>query len=84
MERLEDDIRERFLPALRETQHDRIAAGLALGIALMFYDSHDHGQSLQQEMLQDNKEWVRMSGVLALGLAYVGQHKRHGVISQYV
>ena len=84
MERLEEDIRERFLPVLRETQHDRTAAGLAFGIALMFYDSHDHGEALQQEMLRDGREYVRMAGVLALGLAYVGQHHRHAVISQYV
>ena len=82
MERLEEEIRERFLPALRETQHDRIAAGLAIGIALMFYDSHNHGEALQEEMLHDNKEYVRMAGVQALGLAYVGQHHRHAVISQ--
>lgn len=82
MERLEEEIGERFLPALRETQHDRIAAGLAIGIALMFYDSHNHGEALQEEMLHDNKEYVRMAGVLALGLAYVGQHHRHAVISQ--
>jgi singapore isolate B (sub-type 7) whole genome shotgun sequence assembly, scaffold_1 len=82
VERLEEDIRERFLPTLRETEHDRIAAGLALGLALLFYDTHTHGERLLHEMLEDNKPYVRMAGVLGLGLAYVGQHARHSVVAE--
>ena len=83
MERLEEDIRERFLPTLRETEHDRVAAGLALGLALLFYDTHTHGEGLLREMLEDSKPYVRMAGVLGLGLAYVGQHARHAVVAEW-
>lgn len=79
---MEEEIRERLLPTLRETQHDRIAVGLAIGLALMFYDSHGHGESLLHEMLADNNTYVRMAGVLGLGLAYVGRHHSHRVIKE--
>lgn len=82
MERLEDEIREHLLPTLRETQHDRIAVGLAMGLALMFYGSRTHGMKLLHEMLADNNTYVRMAGVLGLGLAYVGKHQSHKVITE--
>ena len=82
VERLEELVRERLLPTLRETQHDRIAVGLAVGLALLFYDSHTHGAALLREMLADNNEHVRMSAVLGLGLAYVGQHQRRAILTE--
>lgn len=79
---MEEEIRERLLPTLRETQHDRIAVGLAIGLSLMFYDSHTHGETLLQEMMSDNATYVRVAGVLGLGLAYVGKHQCHKVIAE--
>ena len=56
--------------------------GLAIGLALMFYGSHTHGEGLLHEMLGDNNAYVRMAGVLGLGLAYVGNHHSHRVITE--
>ena len=52
--------------------------GLAIGLALMFYGSHTHGEGLLHEMLGDNNAYVRMG----LGLAYVGNHHSHRVITE--
>ena len=78
---LEENIMEYYLPMIRETQHDRIAVGLAIGIALMFYDSGDRGMPMLEGMMKDNHQYIRMAGVLGLGLAYVGQHHNHSVIA---
>lgn len=79
----EESIVEYYLPMIRETQHDRIAVGLAIGVSLMFYEAGPKGLKLLQSMLQDNHEYVRMAGVLGLGLAYIGDHHNHAVVSMY-
>ena len=49
-DQVEESIREYYIPLIRETQHDRIAVGLSLGIALMFAETGTRGMSLLQEM----------------------------------
>ena len=78
---IEEAITEYYLPMIRETQHDRIAAGLAIGVSLMFYNTSLKGMQLLQDMLSDNNENIRMAGVLGMGLAFIGQHHNHTVIS---
>lgn len=78
---VEEAITEYYLPMIRETQHDRIAAGLAIGISLMFYNAGLKGMQLLQELLSDNNENIRMAGVLGMGLAFIGQHHNHSIIS---
>ena len=78
---IEEAITEYYLPMIRETQHDRIAAGLAIGVSLMFYNTGLKGMQLLQDMLSDNNENIRMAGVLGMGLAFIGQHHNHTVIS---
>ena len=78
---VEDLITEYYLPLIRETQHDRIALGLAIGVALMFYNTGMKGMKLLMSMVEDSKQYVRMAGVLGLGLAFVGNHHNHQVAS---
>ena len=49
----------------------------------MFAETGIRGLSLLQEMLDDNHQYIRMAAVLGLGLAFVGQHQNHSVISLY-
>lgn len=81
---VEEAITEYYLPVIRETQHDRIAAGLAIGVSLMFYGTGATGLPLLQSMIEDSCEYIRMAGVLGLGLAFVGQHHNHTIISKSV
>ena len=42
-DQVEESIREYYIPLIHETQHDRIAVGLSLGISLMFHETGIRG-----------------------------------------
>ena len=51
MEQCEELLTEQLEPLLHDNQHDRIAAGLAMGVALLFTDTQARGESLLRDLL---------------------------------
>lgn len=84
MDQCEELITEQLEPLLHDNQHDRIAAGLAIGIALVFTDTERQGDALLRQFTASGNEYTRMAGVLGLGLAHAGHHQDVEVVSEWV
>ena len=83
MEQCEELLTEQLEPLLHDNQHDRIAAGLAMGVALLFTDTQERGESLLRDLLASGSAYARVAGVLGLGLAFAGRHQNYGVVSEW-
>lgn len=84
MDQCEELITEQLEPLLHDNQHDRIAAGLAIGIALVFTGTERQGNALLRQFTASGNEYTRMAGVLGLGLAHAGHHQDVEVVSEWV
>lgn len=84
MDQCEELITEQLLPLLHDNQHDRIAAGIAIGIALFFTGTADRGEPLLHDLLTNSNVYARMAGVLGLGLAFAGRHQHYAAVSEWV
>ena len=58
MEQCEELLTEQLEPLLHDNQHDRIAAGLAMGVALLFTDTQARGESLLRDLLASQPDTV--------------------------
>ena len=56
----------------RETQHEKIIRGLAIGLALMNYGQEEHADGAIEEMRRDRDPIMRYGAQYALALAYCG------------
>jgi 26S proteasome regulatory subunit N2 len=56
----------------RETQHEKIIRGIAMGLALMNYGQEEHADAAIEEMRSDRDPVMRYGAQYALALAYCG------------
>lgn len=63
---------EEMLSYARDTQHEKIVRGLALGMALTCLASEESADTLAETLLLDLDPILRYGGMYTLGLAYVG------------
>ncbi|XP_026412385.1 26S proteasome non-ATPase regulatory subunit 1 homolog A-like [Papaver somniferum] len=61
-----------MLAYARETQHEKIIRGLALGIALTVYGREEEAVTLIEKMTRDQDPILRYGGMYALAMAYRG------------
>ena len=74
---VESLILEVLVPIVSSTPHDRIAVGVAIGIALMFLQTGSQGDALLQVLRTHSNAYLRMSGALGTGLAHAAHHNHH-------
>lgn len=56
----------------RETSHEKIIRGLAIGIALSFYGREEEAEATINELLSDKDPILRYGGIYTIGMAYCG------------
>lgn len=56
----------------RETPHEKIIRGLAIGLALTMYEREDEADALINELIQDKEHILRYGGMYTIGMAYCG------------
>ena len=56
----------------RETQHEKIIRGIAIGLALMQYQQEENADALVEDMRTDRDPVLRYGAMYALALAYCG------------
>ncbi|KAM7257793.1 hypothetical protein ACFE04_013534 [Oxalis oulophora] len=61
-----------MLAYARDTQHEKIIRGLALGVALMVYGREEEADTLIKQMTSNQDPIIRYGGMYALALAYRG------------
>ncbi|CAL8114196.1 unnamed protein product [Orchesella dallaii] len=67
----EDAVRDMITYA-RETQHEKILRGLALGISFLCFGRLESADHLIQQLLEDKDALLRRAGVLSVAMAYCG------------
>lgn len=72
-----------LVPIITSTTHDRISVGVAIGIALMFLQTGDQGESLLQMLRTHSNAYLRMSGALGTGLAHAAHHTHHAAVATW-
>ncbi|KIK70882.1 hypothetical protein GYMLUDRAFT_66097 [Collybiopsis luxurians FD-317 M1] len=73
-----DSVRE-MLSYARETQHEKIIRGLAIGIAFVFYGRQEEADQTVKELLAETDPILRYGGVYTLALAYAGTSNNDAV-----
>ena len=63
---------EEMLQYARETQHEKIIRGLAVGIAMIMYGREEGADALIEQLLVDKDPILRYGGVFMVALAYTG------------
>src|SRR5271169_3038852 len=63
---------DEMLRYARETQHEKIIRGLALGVALLMYSKEDLADTLIESLLAEQEPILRYGGVYTIALAYCG------------
>jgi 26S proteasome regulatory subunit N2 len=63
---------EEMLRYARETQHEKIIRGLAMGLALLMYAKADLADGLITTLLDEQEPILRYGGVYTIALAYCG------------
>lgn len=66
------DAIEEMLRYAKETQHEKIIRGLAIGIALLMYGKEDIADNLITSLLTEQEPILRYGGVYTIALAYCG------------
>ncbi|KAI0067808.1 26S proteasome regulatory complex non-ATPase subcomplex Rpn2/Psmd1 subunit [Artomyces pyxidatus] len=61
-----------MLTYARETQHEKIIRGLAVGLAFLFYGRQDEADETVKQLLAEKDPILRYGGVYTLALAYAG------------
>ncbi|KAF9015056.1 26S proteasome regulatory complex non-ATPase subcomplex Rpn2 Psmd1 subunit [Cyathus striatus] len=74
----EEPVRE-MLQYARETQHEKIIRGLAMGIAFIFYGRQEQADAIVKELLAEKDPILRYGGVYTLALAYTGTSNNDAV-----
>jgi 26S proteasome regulatory subunit N2 len=63
---------EDMIQYARETQHDKIIRGLAIGMAMIMYGRQEGADVLINGLLGDADPHLRYGGILTIAMAYVG------------
>jgi 26S proteasome regulatory subunit N2 len=63
---------EEMLQYARETAHEKIIRGLAIGLAFIYYGKQEEADATVKSLLEDKDPIMRYGGVYALALAYAG------------
>jgi len=63
----------------RETQHEKVIRGIAMGLALINYGQEEHADPLIDEMRKDRDPILRYGAQYALALAYCGTGSKKAV-----
>jgi 26S proteasome regulatory subunit N2 len=67
-----DRVSSEMLEYARETQHEKISRGLAMGLALVSYGREDDADGLIKVLTGDKDPILRYGGMYAVALAYCG------------
>ncbi|KAG2044951.1 26S proteasome regulatory complex non-ATPase subcomplex Rpn2/Psmd1 subunit [Suillus americanus] len=70
---------EEMLTYARETQHEKIIRGLAMGLAFIFYGRQEEADSTITSLLTEKDPILRYGGVYTLALAYAGTSNNDAV-----
>ncbi|KAF7347919.1 26S proteasome regulatory subunit RPN2 [Mycena venus] len=73
-----DPVREMLVYA-RETQHEKIIRGLAIGVAFIFYGRQEEADATIKLLLAEKDPILRYGGVYTLALAYAGTSNNDAV-----
>ncbi|CAK5280486.1 unnamed protein product, partial [Mycena citricolor] len=73
-----DAVREMLMYA-RETQHEKIIRGLAVGVAFIFYGRQEEADETVKLLLAEKDPILRYGGVYTLALAYAGTSDNEAV-----
>ncbi|KAI0053354.1 26S proteasome regulatory complex non-ATPase subcomplex Rpn2 Psmd1 subunit [Auriscalpium vulgare] len=68
-----------MLTYARETQHEKIIRGLAVGLAFLFYGRQDQADETIKQLLAEKDPILRYGGVYTLALAYAGTNNNDAV-----
>ncbi|KAG7099168.1 hypothetical protein E1B28_001039 [Marasmius oreades] len=68
-----------MLSYAKETQHEKIIRGLAVGIAFVFYGRQEEAEKTIQSLLSETDPILRYGGVYTLALAYAGTSNNDAV-----
>jgi len=66
------DCAEEMVTYARETQHEKIIRGLAIGLAFIYYGRQEEADAIIAQLLTDKDPILRFGGVYTLSLAYAG------------
>jgi 26S proteasome regulatory subunit N2 len=61
-----------ILEYARETEHEKIIRGVAVGLALILYAREEEADPWVEKMSTDKDALIRYGGMYALGMAYAG------------
>jgi len=61
-----------MLTYARETRHEKIIRGLAVGLAFLYFGRQDQADEIAKELLAEKDPILRYGGVYTLALAYAG------------
>ncbi|KAL4241663.1 26S proteasome regulatory subunit RPN2 [Abortiporus biennis] len=70
---------DEMLAYARETRHEKIIRGLAIGLAFIFYGRQEQADNTIKELLEDKDPILRYGGVYTLALAYAGTSNNDAV-----
>lgn len=70
---------EDLLSYAKETAHEKIQRGLALGVALTMYGRMEEADHLIDGLLQDKDPILRWSGMATVAMAYCGSGRNSAV-----
>jgi len=63
---------EEMIQYARETQHEKIIRGLAIGSALIMYGREEEADALIENLSEDKDPILRYGGISTIGMAYAG------------
>ncbi|TFK57040.1 26S proteasome regulatory complex non-ATPase subcomplex Rpn2/Psmd1 subunit [Heliocybe sulcata] len=70
---------QEMLTYARETQHEKIIRGLAIGLALNYYGRQEEADGMVKTLLEEKDPILRYGGVYTLALAYAGTSNNDSV-----
>jgi 26S proteasome regulatory subunit N2 len=70
---------DEMLQYARETAHEKIIRGLAIGLAFVYYGRQEQADGIVANLLGDQDPILRYGGVYALALAYAGTSDNNAV-----
>ncbi|KZT30619.1 26S proteasome regulatory complex non-ATPase subcomplex Rpn2/Psmd1 subunit [Neolentinus lepideus HHB14362 ss-1] len=70
---------QEMLTYARETQHEKIIRGLAIGLALIYYGRQEEADGMVKTLLEEKDPILRYGGVYTLALAYAGTSNNNAV-----
>ncbi|CCL98292.1 uncharacterized protein FIBRA_00286 [Fibroporia radiculosa] len=68
-----------MLQYARETQHEKIIRGVAVGLAFMFYGRQEEADQMVKTLITEKDPILRYGGVYTLALAYAGTSNNNAI-----